>query len=106
MTYFKPGDNNAVCFECGMKFKASELKKHWQGYYVCEKHWEPRHPQDYVRAVKENPSPPWSQPVPQAVFTAFCTPQDSSAVPRQALPGCVRPGFVSPFFDFSTTSPD
>ena len=63
--YLALGDYNAVCYECGRKFKASELKRHWQGYYVCPKHWEPRHPQDFVRAVPDVQTPPWTQPMPE-----------------------------------------
>lgn len=66
--YYAPGDHNAVCFECGKKFKASTLKKHWQGYYVCEEHWEPRHPQDFVRSVQDVQTPPWAQPIPADHF--------------------------------------
>ena len=66
--YYAPGDHNAVCFECGKKFKASTLKRHWQGYYVCEKHWEPRHPQDFVRSVQDVQTPPWVQPTPADRF--------------------------------------
>lgn len=60
--YLSLGDWNAACFRCGRKRKASTMKKQWQGFYVCPEHWEPRHPQDFVRGVKENPSVPWSQP--------------------------------------------
>ena len=62
--FYAPGDWNAVCYECGRKFKASELKRHWQGYYVCSKHWEPRQPQDFVRGVQDVQTPPWTQPMP------------------------------------------
>ena len=62
--FYKHGDWNAVCFQCGRKKKASELKKHWQGYWVCPEHWEARHPQDFVRAVPDNMPPPWAQPAP------------------------------------------
>lgn len=62
------GEWNAVCYLCGCKKKASDLKKHWQGYYVCEKHWEPRHPQDFVRGIEDIQSPPWSQPRPEYIF--------------------------------------
>lgn len=48
---FVLGDHNAACFECGRKKKASTLKKHWKGYYVCPDHWESRHPQDFVGNV-------------------------------------------------------
>lgn len=68
---FIPGDWNAVCFECGIKKKASFLKKHWQGYYVCPKHWETRHPQDFVKAIPDDMSVPWEQPEPDDVFVSF-----------------------------------
>lgn len=66
--YYKLGDYNAVCYECGRKFKASTLKLHWQGYYVCPEHWEPRQPQDFVRAQPDLQTPPWTQPRPADVF--------------------------------------
>jgi len=47
------GDWNAVCYECGRKQKASTMKRHWQGYYLCPDHWEPRQPQDFVRGTKD-----------------------------------------------------
>lgn len=62
MSNFEPGDWNAVCRRCGAQKKASTLRRQWQGYYVCPEHWEPRHPQDFVRAVPDNPGVPWSQP--------------------------------------------
>lgn len=66
--YLQLGDWNAVCYQCGRKFKASELRRHWQGYYVCDKHWEPRHPQDFVRGVQDIQTPPWAQPMPADTF--------------------------------------
>lgn len=60
--YYSLGDWNAVCYECGRKRKASTLKRHWQGYYVCPEHWEARHPQDFVRGIQERVSPAWVQP--------------------------------------------
>jgi len=69
--YLQLGDWNTVCYECGKKFKASMLKKHWQGYWVCPTCWEPRHPQDFVKAVQDVVTPPWVQPLPAAVFGRF-----------------------------------
>ncbi len=63
------GDHNAACFECGRKFKASELKKHWRGYYVCPAHWEPRQPQDFVGVVPKEQMPEFVQ-VQTDVFVA------------------------------------
>lgn len=66
--YLALGDYNAVCYECGRKFKASELKRHWQGYYVCPAHFEPRQPQDFVRNIPDVQTPPWAQPMPADTF--------------------------------------
>ena len=62
------GDHNAICHECGRKFKASQLRRHWKGYYVCARHWEPRQPQDFVRAVADVQTPAWVQPQVADVF--------------------------------------
>jgi hypothetical protein len=51
------GDWNIRCDRCGKKMKGSEARRTWEGYYVCQADWEPRHPQDFVRAVPENPTP-------------------------------------------------
>lgn len=49
--YYKPGDYNVICDECGFKRKASECRKRWDGAFVCaDTCWEPRHPQDFVKA--------------------------------------------------------
>jgi len=62
--FLELGDHNAHCFECGRKMKASMLEKHWQGYYVCPEHNEPRQTQDFVRAIPDNMSVPWTQNIP------------------------------------------
>ena len=95
--YLALGDWNALCYECGQKFKASMLKRHWQGYRVCPKHWEPRQPQDFVRAIPDIQTPTWAQP-PTEIFGALCTPNGSSAVPGEAEPGCMFPGYLSPMY--------
>ena len=59
--YLELGDWNAVCYECGRKRKASTLLQHWQGYYVCPEHWEPRQPQDFVRSIPDVQTPSWTQ---------------------------------------------
>jgi len=98
--FLKLGDWNAQCYECGHKFKASELKKHWQGYYVCPAHWEPRQAQDFVRSVPDVQTPPWTQPLPADTFsTSACFPSDQTAYPDTAIPGCVKPDYISPMYD-------
>lgn len=45
---FVVGTYNALCDECGFKFKAIDLRSRWDGAFVCSKCWEPRQPQDFV----------------------------------------------------------
>lgn len=52
---WKKGDNYAICDVCGLRYLSSELSKRWDGLVVCEDDWESRHPQEFVRAVKDNP---------------------------------------------------
>lgn len=97
--YLALGDWNCACWECGKKRKASSMRKHWKGYYVCSEHWEPREAQDFVRAVPDNQTPPWMQPQPVDSFTTRCSGEDQTAIPRRAIPGCAKPDYTSPFYD-------
>ena len=53
MDDFILGDSNGVCDCCGFDFKQSQLRKRWDGAMVCDKDWEPRHPQDSLKARPE-----------------------------------------------------
>lgn len=66
--YYKDGDWNFSCDLCGAKEKASRGVKTWDGFYVCQWHKEERNPQDFVRGVKDDPSPPWTRPEPTVVY--------------------------------------
>ena len=57
-----PGSYNALCDVCGLKYKASELSRRWDGAMVCEKDFETRHPQEFVRARRDNPKLPFIRP--------------------------------------------
>lgn len=81
------GDWNAVCYQCGRKRKASTLMRHWQGFYVCKEHWEPRQTQDFVRNIPDVITPPWAQPMPADTFRQTC-----SLVGRQAVAGLGEAG--------------
>lgn len=58
----KLGDWNALCQRCGLKFKASALKKTWDNLHVCKGCWEPRHDMDFYRGKSDDPSVPWVSP--------------------------------------------
>jgi hypothetical protein len=59
---------NVICDRCGFKFKNFQCKMEWTGFFVCEKCWEPRHPQEFLRGVTDNQSVPISRPEPTDVF--------------------------------------
>lgn len=67
--YYAKGDYNTICDICGFKYKASRLKKRWDGFMCCEKDWEPRNAQDFVRGVKDVQALPWTRPEPPDKFT-------------------------------------
>ena len=56
-----PGSYNAICDVCGLKYKASELLKRWDGAIVCKWDWEPRHPQEFIRAKFDNAPLPFTR---------------------------------------------
>lgn len=64
------GDSNAICDSCGFKFKQSQLKKRWDGAMVCSADWEPRHPQDSLKARPERNNIKDARPVPEYRFLA------------------------------------
>jgi hypothetical protein len=72
--YLKVGDHNAFCDVCGFKFKASELRKRWDGMMVCSEDNEIRHPQDLIRSIKEKPAPPFSRPRNDEIENPFSSP--------------------------------
>lgn len=61
---YKPKAWNALCDSCGFKKKSTDLKLRWDGLMVCaDTCWEPRHPQDFLRARKETSNRlPWTRP--------------------------------------------
>lgn len=79
--YYKPGSWNVVCDVCGFHFKAEQLKKRWDGLMVCDKDFEFRNPQDFIRIPKEHIAPPWSRPEPDDTFVSSGNPILTEAGP-------------------------
>jgi hypothetical protein len=65
---FRLGDYNAICDTCGFKYKASQLRMTWDGFFVCEPCWEPRHPQDFVRSKQDKQRVAISRPDTSILF--------------------------------------
>jgi len=93
MTYAKKGDWNAICDRCGFKYKASQLKKEWDGFYVCKTCWEPRHPSDFYKPSHRDETVPWTRPEPADNYiTSFCTTVGRQGVSGQGVAGCAIAG--------------
>lgn len=90
--YLKLGDSNGLCQQCGFKFKMSMLSLRWDGIYVCSECWEPRHPQDFVRGIKDIQTPPVVSPEPEDQFTGLCTTEGLSCIAGYMVAGCTTAG--------------
>lgn len=60
-------ERNAICDICGFKFKHYELRKRWDGYMVCSRDFETRHPMDFQKVPRTEKAPEWTRPRPTDV---------------------------------------
>jgi hypothetical protein len=86
-TYYRLGSWNTICDTCGQQRKAEELKLKWDGTRACNKCFEPRQFQDFVRGVKENNGVPWSRNRPPLTFVNPDTRPDGSNPAVVPIPG-------------------
>lgn len=89
-TRLKLGQWNAICDRCGFKFKSGELKKDWQGLMVCDRDFELRNPQDFLRIQPERIVPDWVRPRPPDVFETTCTLWGLSAYADLSTADCAK----------------
>lgn len=68
--YFAAGLWNFICQRCGEKYKSSMMRMEWTGLRVCDRCWEPRHPQDLIRPIKDDQGVPWSNPQTPPIFVS------------------------------------
>lgn len=67
--YLLVGSYNVICDQCGKKYKNRVMKTQWDGLRVCERCFEFRNPQDFVRGVKDDQSVPIARPDTTPTFT-------------------------------------
>jgi hypothetical protein len=94
--FLELGSFNAQCYRCGCKRKASEMRKQWQGYYVCPEHWEPRQAQDFVKGIPDQMAPPWVQPPPADIILVQCTLLGQQGCAGFSIAGCAISGRYDP----------
>lgn len=77
------------CDRCGFDYRVQDVRTEWNGLVVCRSCYEPRHPQDFVKGVKDDTSPVGP--------TRPTNPQETScsqicAVAGVAIAGCAIAG--------------
>lgn len=98
-TYFKKGSWNVICDVCGFKYKAEDIRKRWDGLYVCKEDFELRHPQDFVKGIEDKQNVPFSNgPDEDTIFTQICTLQTSTAFAGVGAAGCMKAGNKNPTY--------
>jgi len=68
MGSYTPGQWKAVCDVCGFTFLSGKMMTRWDGAKVDAACFEPRHPQDFLRALKDGAPPPWARPSAFVVY--------------------------------------
>ena len=63
---------------------ASRTRKEWNGLIVLDRFWEPRHPQDFVKGVKDDQTVPEARPW-DATYTQSETTLDADELPDQTV---------------------
>lgn len=94
--HYKPGQWNVICAVCGKKMKSGHTKRRWDGLYVCEHDWEPRHILDFIRAIPDNQTVPYSNPEPTDQFINVPYIQNTQAIAGLAISGLAVAGKVVP----------
>ena len=70
--WLKLGDYNVVCDSCGRKFKASTMRKRWDGLLVCKEDFEVKHPQLSLKVHGDKQTVPIPRPEAEDQFLEFC----------------------------------
>ena len=91
--WLKLGDYNAVCDSCGRKFKASTMRKRWDGMFVCKEDFEPKHPQLSLKVRSDKQQVPIPRPEPvQDTFLPYCDIWTSSPMAGFGTADCAYVG--------------
>jgi hypothetical protein len=69
--FYRNGDWNAICDQCGQPYKASGLNRDGQtrgALMVCPRCYDPLHPQELMRPVADPKPIPWARPESPDIF--------------------------------------
>ena len=95
--WLKLGDYNCICDSCGRKFKASTMRKRWDGLFVCEDDFEIKHPQLTLRVHSDKQMVPIPRPdVVTDIFINYCNIINSQGISGISVSGCAVSGKTAP----------
>ena len=83
---FESGKWLVICDVCGFRKKSDEVLKRWDGLIVCKEDYETRHPQDFIRAIKEDTSVPFTRPEPTDTFVTVDVVASTVGVQETTIP--------------------
>lgn len=90
------GDWKVYCPVCGMGGSGSDLVKRWDGKWVCQRCIEDRHPQEFVRAVKDEQRVPVAYP--HNIVSAYTLTENRVSTGYRSLSGSPV-GVLTPKWD-------
>lgn len=92
--HFISGSNNITCDVCSKKIKAHEAHQRWDGLIVCQRDYEVRHPQDFVKARTDQITVPFQRPRHMPEYY-ICTLENSVGIVGLGVAGCMIAGKLS-----------
>jgi len=84
------GGWKVTCHRCGFWFPSTEIKKEWTGLLVCEKDYEPRHPQTLIKVHGEKAFPEFVSKDGVDVFVSYCDVSTISAYADLGTADCMQ----------------
>jgi len=95
------GAHRVICDRCGFKYWNHETRKEWNGLRVCHgagtnQCWEPRHPQDFVRARPDRQTVRDPRPEGADIFISTLQSETTALVARFTDdPGPIRHNIIN-----------
>ena len=88
-----------ICDVCGFEFRSDQVRKRWDNLIVCEKDYETRHEQEFLRTRAECNDLPFVRPEPADTFinvtyraVTECSVLDKRGIAGYGIAGCMIPG--------------
>lgn len=94
--YYISGGFNVTCDVCSEKVKAHQTRQRWDGFQVCNKCFEERHPQDFIKVKIDKISVPVARPIQTPAYFV-CTLDQCVAIAGVGVVGCLVSGRASPY---------